>query len=356
MLERIGALRLRQTIEPLNFYDADKPPHLRDARAHHLKAILNDEIRLYYDLHDGAEIDEEELARTDFYFKRSFAPAAVNSTAEPHKIQPLGLNYLVYAAADDRFLLARRRLHDNWRERIEAVLRGAAIDRFVPGGIYTPRESELHAAPDLTREPKVLFMARTWNPASVESKQHKDEIVEINETRARCIRLLRREFGARFYGGFAVDNYSTANFADCLLPDNSLARKRNYLKFLREFPICVATTGLLGSIGWKMAEYVAYSKAIACEPLNYVAPGNFCNRKNYLEFKTPEKCLETVAQLFTDHKLRADIMLNNYGYYQAYLKPDALVSRTLKTALTNSYVEQNRTKRAVDRSAAALAV
>lgn len=333
ILAQNGALDLRQVVERKDLRDNRRPPHLRRAREHHLTVVLNEKIRLYYDLHDGAEIDETELARADFYFKRSFATAVVDFLAEPHKVFPLGLNYLIYSSDADCFLRARGRLHDNLRERLETVVRGAAVDRFLPHGIYTPRVSELHAPPNFSGAPKALFMARAWNPTSVEAQLHKNEIAEINETRAECIRLLRKEFGARFYGGFAHDDYSRVHFADCLLPDHSLARKRNYLKLLREFAVCAATTGLLGSTGWKMGEYTAFSKAIVCEPLNYVAPGDFGRDKNYLEFTTPADCVAAVARLFDDHRLRGEIMMNNYRYYQAYLKPDALVLRTLAIAL-----------------------
>lgn len=41
---------------------------------------------------------------------------------------------------------------------------------------------------------------------------------------------------------------------------------------VKESDICITTTGLHRSIGWKFAEYIAASKAIVTEKLNY-SPG-----------------------------------------------------------------------------------
>ena len=49
---------------------------------------------------------------------------------------------------------------------------------------------------------------------------------------------------------------------------------------------------------------------------------------NYLEFKTPEECVKA-AVLVSDAGLRHSIMLNNYRYYQLYLKPKSLVLNSL---------------------------
>ena len=101
------------------------------------------------------------------------------------------------------------------------------------------------------------------------------------------------------------------------------------MKLLREFPIGIATTGLHGSIGWKLAEYVSYSKAIVTEKLNYRVPGHFEKELNYLDFVSPEGCVESAARLFQNYSLRCQLMINNYRYYQSYLRPDSLVLNTL---------------------------
>jgi hypothetical protein len=96
----------------------------------------------------------------------------------------------------------------------------------------------------------------------------------------------------------------------------------------------VATTGLHGSTGWKFAEYIAFSKAIVSEELNYEVPGKLEHGKNYLAFNSPEDCVNQVRLLFSDHHLRNSIMANNALYYLSFLRPDVLVVNTILTALS----------------------
>jgi hypothetical protein len=176
-------------------------------------------------------------------------------------------------------------------------------------------------------------MTQAWDHNKARSKAKSEERDFMNNTRAQCIRLLKKEFGVHFLGGFAHSVYSNDRFRDCLLPDNKLSQKKNYMELLREFPICIATTGLHGSIGWKLAEYVSYSKAIVTERLNYQVPGHFQKELNYLDFVSPEDCVESAVRLFHNYNLRCQFMINNYRYYYSYLRPDSLVLNTLAIAI-----------------------
>jgi hypothetical protein len=145
---------------------------------------------------------------------------------------------------------------------------------------------------------------------------------------------LQKEFGGRFFGGLAREEYAVEHYKDCLLPDNNISGKRKYLEILKKFPICVTTAGLNDSNGWKLGEYVAFSKAIVTEPLFFQVPGDFAKEKNYLEFTSPDELIEASTRLFEDKTLRFEMMTNNYKYYQSYLRPDSLVLNTLATALS----------------------
>lgn len=336
LLKKSGVVRIEQKISRENLFDAAARPHLREAREHHLKVVVNQKKQLYYDLHDSGEIDENALAESDFYFKRSFSPNHIASLADGAKIFPYGLNYLIYTDEADKLLAARHILHDTLREQIETNIRGLKLEKLLANKIFTPRVSQMSAAPDFTVAPRALFMARTWRPAEAEDAAIQETIAEMNERRAAAIRLLRKTFGARFFGGFSHEDYAVKHFPDCLLPDNFLSKKSRYLQLLREFPICVATEGLLGSNGWKLAEYVAFAKAIVSEPLKFQVPGNFSAAQNYLAFQTPDELAAQIEKLFSDDQLRFEIMKNNADYYQHFLRPDALVLNTLKMALEKS--------------------
>ncbi len=127
-------------------------------------------------------------------------------------------------------------------------------------------------------------MARAWDPegeSAALSAREKTERTVINTTRARCIQLLRKELGSRFYGGFAPTRYAVQTYKGLVLKNPISAGKKNYLSLLQDYPICISTTGLHGSIGWKMGEYVAFSKAIVSERLKRVVPCDFESNQNY---------------------------------------------------------------------------
>lgn len=84
-----------------------------------------------------------------------------------------------------------------------------------------------------------------------------------------------------------------------------------------------------------MAEYVAASKVIVSEPLHFELPGNFENHRNYLAFTNEETLINRIDYLLHNKEAMRQMMLNNYDYYQHYLKPEVLVLNTLdKVAAT----------------------
>lgn len=332
MLHYKGAIRAHQNIIQKNLFDEEKPTHLRNSKNTHLKVILNKKTVLYYDLHDSYEIDADVLKDVDFYFKRSFSEKTITNEELKKKIFPLGLNYCTFDSRFDLNLIKRSSLYNGFNG-IKNILRGLNIDSLYFKKLYTPRIRDFEYYPALNDEPKILFMCRTWDPSIGGSNQKYYEIEKINETRAQCIRALKKEFGGKFFGGFANDEYSRSHYRDCVINNKNITRKMEYMTLLKSYPICIATTGLHGSIGWKMAEYVAYSKAIVTEPLLYKVTGNFEIGENYLEFKNPEECIESVIKLLNDSNLRSNIMMNNYMYYNNYVRPDSIVLNTINTAI-----------------------
>ena len=66
---------------------------------------------------------------------------------------------------------------------------------------------------------------------------------------------------------------------------------------VKESDICITTTGLHRSIGWKFAEYIAASKAIVTEKLNYSPGTELKANTNFLEFDTSEELINQVVLL-----------------------------------------------------------
>lgn len=328
LLHKQGFLKLKQTIPSEFLQNKNTPNRWLSYKFFNTKVIINEKIFVCYDMHDWNWIDEEILREVDFYFKRSYDAQYISQLQEKNKVFPLGLNYQVSSSEKDSFKLDRAAFYDG-KNKIKAIVKGLRIDKFLGDKGETEQLKNLESYPDFTLEPKVLFMARTWNPNLIPDTKQKETIEALNQTRAECVRALRKEFGERFFGGLAREDYAVEHFKDCLLPDGNLSGKRKYLEILKKFPICVTTTGLNNSNGWKLGEYVAFSKAIVTEPLFFQIPGDFAKEKNYLEFTSPDELVIQAARLFEDKNLRFEMMLNNYRYYQSYVKPDSLILNSL---------------------------
>ncbi len=301
-----------------------------------LFVVLNDEKILFYDTSDTPDLNLEAIEISDAYFKRSYVYAAI---PDRHKssVYPLGLNYELYTGRLNRQEISRFVFRKSILERFprEFMKRLAELSSLS----FLPTIANMCALPVPHQSPRVLFMARAWDPGgewSGLSEEDKAERVQINEMRARCIELLRKELGPRFYGGFAHSEYAIEAYKNLLLEGPLISGKKNYLSLLKQYPICIATTGLHGSIGWKMAEYLAFSKSIVSERLKCAVPCGFEANKNYLEFDTPEECVQETMNLLEDGPSRQGMMDDNWVYYKNHLVPDNLVLRTLDIASENS--------------------
>lgn len=179
----------------------------------------------------------------------------------------------------------------------------------------------------------MLFIAGAWDPRRVpaEDPQKAAEFDALNEMRAECVRRLRRAFGSRFYRGLLHNAFAATRYPDVPLPDPRAGSKLAYLERVRRFTVCVATTGLHGSNGWKLAEYVGLARSIASEPLRYAVPGDFAPGHNYLPFRSPEECVEQVAKLMDSPETRLSQMHANWHYYNAWMRPDSLARYALST-------------------------
>jgi hypothetical protein len=339
MLAENGLIDISQEIRQYSTNSTSKKQYLKNATDAHLVVELlsgkKQKMFLYFDNHDSQEIDENHLQDCDIYFKRSFSQNYINDKHFEYKdkIHPLGLNYWVLPNKCSMMTLYRNlSLSKSTLRKLDGII--SSIDTRNKIRFY-PRLRNLHSLPVNFLEPKVLFMVTAYDPYD-DPKRPKEKIEERiynNEFRANCVRALRNELGLNFFGGFVHSKYTIENYKDVLLDDPKKCRKQNYLKILNTFPICIATTGLHGSIGWKFAEYVAFSKAIVSEKLHYSVPGFFQPEHNYLEFSSPENCVEQSIKLLSNQQLRTKLMFNNSIYYQHYVKPDMLVLNAISIAM-----------------------
>lgn len=333
MLHASGVIELSQQKRTTPIDYANAASHLKDAGHAHLDARVRG-LKLHFDTHDSMELAEGELERCDLYFKRSYSAALVENLpfGQRRKVRPLGFNYRVLPDLLDPFSIARSfGLSGMSRSTLASFKRAFDASNSIE---FQPRAAQLQAPPEFSAPPQVLFLAAAYDPyeGPDRSTEKIEDRILVNETRARCIRTLRKALGARFTGGFSASEFSIAHYGDLTLPPEATCQK-HYLQTMKSFPICVATTGLHRSNGWKLAEYVAFSKAILTEKLAFEIPGQFKPECNYLEFSSPEDCVNCALRLIEDRSLRLALMRNNAAYYQLYLRPDRLIQNALAVAL-----------------------
>ncbi|TAK84939.1 MAG: hypothetical protein EPO20_12180 [Betaproteobacteria bacterium] len=283
------------------------------------------------DVRDGANYYGQVADKVVLYAKRSYRTGEYGANCE--KFVPLGLNY---SALLDRTTLselanslAQLRLSSQAFKRL--VISLARLFPLLGGLLGVPTLSSLSCAPERNLSPRVLFLARTWAPG--EDHLTEKDVNDLNDMRAACIRTLREHFGPRFFGGFARTPHACRAYPDCVVPPEVSTRRADYLRRLRSYAICIATTGLWESIGWKFGEYVAFSRAIVSERLRFELPGPIAPGENYLEFTSVAECLAAVERLLADDVLRGRMMEGNWRYYLEYGTPEAIVGRALYAAL-----------------------
>ena len=278
--------------------------------------------KLFYDVWDGYQDPEDMelgLDYCDYYFKRSFSQEK-NRELFPNyaeKIHPLGFNYYVTHPGNPI-------REPRWKAALRP-LQGRAAERY-----FVPKVFERDGEAPCGEPPKILFLARLWGREDwLEGDPANDEREKISRDRIEIIRTLRREYGDSFIGGINDCPLSRELAPDLIVP-RELTERRRYLRVMHGNDICIGTTGLHGSIGWKTGEYVAAAKAIVHEEPRYSVTGDFREGVNFLSFRTARECVEAVARLVESPELLQSMKRANATYYRQYLRPDMLVKNTLE--------------------------
>ncbi|MDZ4262150.1 MAG: glycosyltransferase [Pseudomonadota bacterium] len=313
----------------LEFSTANKIPQffgLTPTPAHIAAGVfaMIDGQTVFFDLLDSTAEIAILITKVKHYLKRSFVPALHSQLG----IKPLGLNYEVYNRRphpeEMRRILA---LNCHWKSSLKHKLSTLAD---ATGIGFLPRiscfDAESHRPAESLYD--VLFIARTWDPQEPQislSEAEREDRFQINLTRAALIRTLKAELGERFLGGLSATPHARKEFPDIVLDNAMITKKKNYLQMVPRIPICIATTGLHGSIGWKFAEYIALGRAVVAEATNIEVPHQFAEGKHFLSFTTNEHCVANIERLLKDQGYRAQMMQNNKAYYNQHLRPDMFV-------------------------------
>jgi hypothetical protein len=343
-LARHGAIELRLVEDDWN------PAH---ETLNLIRATLDGDIELLFDTNDGFywihdDIDanirffsENILPKFRYVYKRSCNPAILARFGEgAAKFRPLGLNYEVtsaHNAVDAKYFgwsdfLTKQVRRSDWACRLLGK---------TPDGLFDFENFEYPPLPDGRRSPpQVLLLTRLWEPTSkdpgepaspVREKTH-HELDVINRTRIECVQACRNAFAGHFVGGLVASPYAE-KVAPHLIAPAAVTNKQSFMALVKASPICVATTGLIMSTGWRFGEYVAASRAIVSERLHDELPGSFGTPGNYLEFSTVDGLLQAVQRLSDDRSALKNMMWNNFRWYRTHGRPDTLVLNALVAAL-----------------------
>lgn len=328
LLDRKGAIRLK-----INRLKPDNPLKL----PYNMLEVLFGGKRIVFDMNDGYGnlLKEGEnykvlydglTERCDILYKRSFHGGLNERLSNPGKFRPTAPNFLVTVKGSPAHWPVPC---DPPREKVKKIIRMLPANPYSNSSVY---EENFRTEPVPGEEPRILFMARLWDPAGDYPGQltgvMSEERREINESRAKCIRRCRKEFGSRFFGGITYSAFAEKEYGDLLLDNAELGRKEAYLARMKSFDIQIATMGLHKSTGWKFAEYIAAAKAIVTEPLYYSSAGGLADGKNYFSFKNEFECCEKIETLF-DQPRRYRMMKANKEYYDEFMSCEKMASRAL---------------------------
>ncbi len=296
----------------------------KEAKHPVLEVLIDNSITVMYDTFDGLNwirgSREENLNyfrdhyKADFYFKRSYIPSLQEYAPEGCTVCPLGLNYNMKPGGKS---------FSGTRETFKIL-----VKKLLRKTITNYPSSFFEFYPIMHNPFSVLFYTRLLDPDSVELESFKKEREELNRNRIAYIRGCRKELGNSFTGGVIADDFSQSFAKDILVPSDQTALN-TYIQTIKQNTICIATTGLHGSVPWKIGLYLAASRAIVTEPLCYTVPGDFKENKNYLSFSKEDELIEQLIYLRQNPDLVRTMMRENYSYYHTYLRPDMLVLRTL---------------------------
>lgn len=295
-----------------------------------ISAWINNNIHIIYDTLDGFNwIDnkstEENLLffqnnyHCDHYFKRSYNSNLIKyNCGSQRTIHDLEFNYDMsyeYVSLD-----IKRLMKDTARKCLPFYNSSINYKNFE----YYPNKNT---------QPKILFSARLWNPEDVKDGETRSEREIINSNRIKYIRECKKEFGDIFTGGLQDSELSRKLAKDLVIP-NKKTSKLSYVKTVKEHDICISTLGLHKSNGWKFGEYIAASRAIVSEPLLFT-PQNFIEGENYLEASSTDALISNIYKIIDNTDYKYEMMLNNFKYYNQYLRPDILILNSLVKAINS---------------------
>ncbi len=276
--------------------------------------------KVAFDFRDRSDLfHRDSLEECDVYFKRGYYFPDVDQLSPElaSKVHPFGLTYACRGNGITPLLLST--LFPDFALRSLEPLFGrpsrfrstmAKLSKF----LASPASSAFEMAPSEATEPVVLFQTRVWSPSETT-----DDYEDINESRTSLVRALRRAFGSRFWGGLVPTPYAQEKYPDLVTPFSS--RRSEYIAMTRRARVAVYSRGLHFSNACKLPEYLASSKAIVSDCLRQELPEPLREGMHFLDYNTPEECVERCAELLRDETKVQEMREAAYDYYLKEVEP-----------------------------------
>ncbi len=299
---------------------------------HHLWADLEYDgtcRRVCFDMLDSTDVDEAIVRAADVYFKRGYtAEVHAASDWQVRTIRPYGLNYECFAQSlRFRALWYALARDDRQLPGVVTKMANGLIGRWQkPLG----ERNQLAVSAEVPAAERVMFTTRLWGRDQVPAI---DPCVleRLNASRVATVLALKSAFAGRFTGGLVDNAAARATAPDLVVPDDT--SRAAYIARMQRHLVCVTTTGLHGSTGWKFAEYIAASRCVVSEPLVHAPMVPLEAGVHYLSAPSAEACVAACDRLLSDPTLAADMRRANAHYYAHYLRPDCLLQRCLNVAM-----------------------
>ncbi|UJH92505.1 hypothetical protein LZ575_08465 [Antarcticibacterium sp. 1MA-6-2] len=291
-----------------------------------LKLEINGKT-VFFDLADNNRIDLSLYNECDFYVKRMLLK---KDREQLERLIPYGLYYPVFFSNRNlKFLFLEDPSY--WRYSLK-YFPFLSRSLNLKDSIATNHLRRMHSEP--ADRKKVIFRSRLWDAGERHPEWKRDKRKLLNEERVKMNKILAKQLGSDFIGGIRRDSFSEKICSDLLLDENEFHRK-NYLEVLRGCSIGITSPGLEESVGAKFGEYMAFGLAVVTNPVDvYEFLGPLENERHYLDYETPEECLEKTLLLYSNDSLRAKMQQENTAYYKEWLHPGLKLQKIIELIQT----------------------
>ena len=100
---------------------------------------------------------------------------------------------------------------------------------------------------------------------------------------------------------------------------------------MRSSSIGISSPGLEESVGAKFGEYLAFGLAVVTNSVEqYQFLGPLKEGKHYLQYESPEECLEKSLSLHCNEPFRKNMQQENLKYYNDWLHPAQKVKKIIQ--------------------------